>query len=58
MAESKIAQAEAQALADVRAASAEAAAAAAEAILERTVKGEVADALLDKGIAEVRRRLG
>jgi F-type H+-transporting ATPase subunit b len=58
MAESKIAQAEAQALADVRAASAEAAAAAAEAVLARTVKGEVADGLIDKGIAELRKRLG
>jgi len=43
MAETKIAQAEAQALADVRAAAAEAAVAAAEKILTQTVKGSVAD---------------
>jgi F-type H+-transporting ATPase subunit b len=57
MAESKIAQAEAQALADVRAAAAEAAIAAAEAILTRTVKGKVADDLIAKGIAELRSKL-
>ena len=49
MAESKIAQAEAQALADVRAAAAEAAVAAAETILTRTVKGKVADDLIAQG---------
>src|SRR6202166_911642 len=42
-AESKIALAEAQALADVRAAAANAAVAAASAILSKSVKGEVAD---------------
>jgi F-type H+-transporting ATPase subunit b len=57
MAESKIAQAEAQALADVRAAAAEAAAAAAEAILSRTVKDKVADDLVTKGIAEAKGKL-
>jgi len=57
MAESKISQAEAQALADVRAAAAEAAVAAAEAILTRTVKGKAADDLVAKGIAEVERKL-
>lgn len=57
MAESKIAQAEAQALADVRSAAAEAAAAAAETILSRTVKGKVADALVAKGIAEINEKL-
>src|SRR5882762_9726764 len=47
-AESKIALAEAQALADVRAAAA---------ILSQSVKGEIADELLAKGIAEVRAKL-
>jgi F-type H+-transporting ATPase subunit b len=57
MAESKIAQAEAQALADVRSAAAELAVAAAERILARTVKDKVADDLLAKGIADVRAKL-
>jgi F-type H+-transporting ATPase subunit b len=57
MAESKIAQAEAQALADVRAAAANAAVAAASTILSKSVKGEVADNLLAKGIVEVREKL-
>ena len=56
-AESKIALAEAQALADVRAAAAEAAVAAASTIMSQSVKGEVADDLLAKGIAEVRAKL-
>jgi|SRR5690348_1952477 F-type H+-transporting ATPase subunit b len=56
-AEGKIALAEAQALADVRAAAAEAAVAAASSILSRTVKGQVADDLLAKGITEVRQKL-
>ena len=56
-AESKIALAEAQALADVRAAAADAAVAAASTILSQSVKGEVADELLAKGIAEVRAKL-
>jgi F-type H+-transporting ATPase subunit b len=56
-AESKIALAEAQALADVRAAAADAAIAAASTILSQSVKGEVADDLLAKGIAEVRQKL-
>ena len=56
MAETKIAQAEAQALADVRAA-ADAAVAAAEKILTQTVKGSVADDLLTKGIAELKSKL-
>jgi F-type H+-transporting ATPase subunit b len=56
-AESKIALAEQQALADVRAAAAEAAVAAASSILSQSVKGEVADELLAKGIAEVRQKL-
>ncbi|MFL6791706.1 MAG: ATP F0F1 synthase subunit B [Bradyrhizobium sp.] len=56
-AESKIALAEAQALADVRAAAANAAVAAASNILSQSVKGSVADDLLAKGIAEVRAKL-
>jgi F-type H+-transporting ATPase subunit b len=56
-AESKIALAEAQALADVRAAAADAAVAAASTILSQSVKGLVADELLAKGIAEVRKKL-
>jgi len=57
MAEAKIAQAEAQAVADVRAAAAEAAVSAAEKILTQTVKGEVADRLVAKGIDEVKTKL-
>jgi F-type H+-transporting ATPase subunit b len=57
MAESKIAQAEAQALADVRSAAAEAAVAAAETILARTVKDKVADDLIAKGIADLKGQL-
>jgi F-type H+-transporting ATPase subunit b len=56
-AESKIALAEAQALADVRAAAADAAVAAASTVLSQTVKGPVADGLLSKGIAEVKAKL-
>jgi F-type H+-transporting ATPase subunit b len=52
-AESKIALAEAQALADVRAAAADAAVTAASTILSQSVKGQIADDLLTKGIAEV-----
>jgi F-type H+-transporting ATPase subunit b len=56
-AESKIALAEAQALADVRAAAANAAVAAASTILSQTVKGQIAEDLLAKGITEVREKL-
>jgi F-type H+-transporting ATPase subunit b len=56
-AEGKIALAEAQAVADVRAAAANAAVAAASTILSQSVKGSVADDLLAKGIAEVRAKL-
>src|ERR1700680_3525358 len=56
-AENKIALAEAQALADVGAAAADAAVAAASTILSQSVKGQVADELLAKGIAEVREKL-
>jgi len=44
-------------LADVRAAAANAAVAAASTILSQSVKGQVADDLLAKGIAEVRAKL-
>ena len=56
-AEGKIALAEAQALADVRAAAADAAVTAASAILSQSVQGPVADDLLAKGIAEVKAKL-
>ncbi len=56
-AESKIALAEAQALADVRAAAANAAVTAASTILTQTVKGQIAEDLLAKGITEVREKL-
>jgi F-type H+-transporting ATPase subunit b len=56
-AESKIALAEAQALADVRAAAADAAVTAASTILTQTVKGQIAEDLLAKGITEVREKL-
>src|SRR5215467_4975382 len=55
--ESKIALAEAQALADVRAAAADAAVEAASSVLSQSVKGSLADDLLAKGIAEVRQKL-
>jgi F-type H+-transporting ATPase subunit b len=57
MAESRIAQAEVQALADVRAAAADAAVAAAEQILSGSAKGAVADSLVDKAIQDVRTKL-
>ena len=57
MAETKIAQAEAQALADVRAAAADAAASAAADILRESAKGKVADDLIARGIADVKTKL-
>ena len=57
MAETKIAQAEAQAVADVRAAAADAAVSAAARILTQTVRGQTAETLLTQGIAEVRQKL-
>jgi F-type H+-transporting ATPase subunit b len=57
MAETKIAQAEAQAVADVRAAAAEAAVSAAEKILSGSVKGKVADDLIARGIGDVKAKL-
>jgi F-type H+-transporting ATPase subunit b len=56
MAETKIAQAEAQALAEVRSAAADAAVAAAEKILSTAAKGKVADDLVARGIADLRKR--
>ena len=49
--------AEAQAIADVRAAAAEAAVNAAASVLSQSVKGSVADDLIAKGIGEVRSKL-
>jgi F-type H+-transporting ATPase subunit b len=57
MAESKIAQAEAQALADVRAAAADAAVAAAEKILVQTTHGAAAESLIAKGISDLKAKL-
>lgn len=57
MAETKIAQAEAQALADVRAAAADVAVAAAEAMLAASTKGAAAEALVAKGIADLKAKL-
>ena len=56
MAEAKIAQAEAQALADVRAAAADTAVAAAERILSAAAKGKVAEDLLARGIEDIKKR--
>jgi F-type H+-transporting ATPase subunit b len=56
MAETKIAQAEAQALADVKSAAADAAVAAAEKILAVAAKGKVAEDLLAQGIEDVRKK--
>lgn len=57
MAESRIAQVEAQALADVRAAAVEEAVGLAHTILSRTVKGDVADHLIAKGLDDVKAKL-
>jgi F-type H+-transporting ATPase subunit b len=57
VAETKIAQAEAQALAEVRAAAADAAVAAAQAILTKTATGKVADDLVARGIQDVKAKL-
>jgi F-type H+-transporting ATPase subunit b len=57
LAESKIGQAEAQAMAEVRAAAADAAVAAAEKILTQNAKGKVADDLIAQGIADARSKL-
>jgi F-type H+-transporting ATPase subunit b len=57
MAETKIAQAEAQALADVRSAAADAAVAAAEKILIETTRGPAAEALVAQGIRDLKAKL-
>lgn len=57
MAEAKIAQAETQALADVRVAAAEAAVKASEQVLGETVKGKLANDLLSVAIRDVKSRL-
>lgn len=57
MAEQKIAQAEAQATAEVRAAAADAAVRASEVILRRDVAGGAADSLVEQGLKEIRGKL-
>jgi len=57
MAETKIAQAEAQALADVRSAAATAAITAAETILVKTTHGPAAEALITQGISDLKAKL-
>jgi len=57
LAETKIAQAEAQATADVRSAAADAAIAAADKILRTEAKGKLAAELIAKGIEDVRKKL-
>ena len=57
MAETKIAQAEAQATADERAAAADAAVAAAATILRQEAKGELAGRLIARGIEDVGKKL-
>jgi F-type H+-transporting ATPase subunit b len=57
VAETKIAQAEQQALADVRAAAADAAVKASEKILSETVKGKIAEDLIASAIRDVKARL-
>jgi F-type H+-transporting ATPase subunit b len=57
LAETKIGQAEAQALTEVRVAAAEAAVAAAETILRGSAKGKVAEDLIGRGIADVKAKL-
>ncbi|PZQ81383.1 MAG: ATP F0F1 synthase subunit B [Ancylobacter novellus] len=57
MAEQKIAQAEAQALADVKAAAADAAVKAAEVLLAANVVGDTADRILASAVSEVKSKL-
>jgi F-type H+-transporting ATPase subunit b len=57
MAEAKIAQAEAQALADVRSAASDAAVAAAERVLSQTTAGKVAEDLIARGIEDIKKKL-
>jgi F-type H+-transporting ATPase subunit b len=56
-AEEKIAQAEAQALQEVRALSADVAIAAAERVLAAKVRGTTADALIERSIGDVKSKL-
>lgn len=56
-AEQKIAQAEGQAVAEVRAAAADAAVSAAERVLAAKAKGDLGDQLFAKGLSEVRSKL-
>jgi F-type H+-transporting ATPase subunit b len=57
MAETRIAQAEVQALADVRSAAADAAVAAAETILTKTTRGPAAEALVTQSISDLKTKL-
>jgi F-type H+-transporting ATPase subunit b len=57
MAEAKIAQAEAQALADVRSSAVDAAVAAAERILKDVTNGKVAEDLFARGIQDIKNKL-
>ena len=57
MAETKIAQAEAQALAEVRSIAADVAAGAAEKVLALAAKGAVAEQLIARGIDDVKKKL-
>lgn len=57
MAEAKIAQAEAQALAEVRSVAAEVAVGAAEKVLAHTTKGSLAADLISRGIEDVKKKL-
>jgi F-type H+-transporting ATPase subunit b len=57
LAQSKIVQAEREALAEVRAAAAEAAVAAAERVLSQSATGKVADDLIERGIRDVKAKL-
>jgi F-type H+-transporting ATPase subunit b len=57
MAEKRIAQAEASAMAEVRAAAADAAVKASEVILRTTLKGEAGEALVTKSVANLRSEL-
>lgn len=57
IAEQKIAQAEAQALAEVKAGAVDVAVAAAERIVAERLTGTQAEALIDQSIAEIRQRL-
>ena len=57
MAEAKIAQAETQALADVRSIAADVAASAAEKVMTLAAKGALAEQLIARGIDDVKKKL-